>query len=203
VAVVTFGSVVTVVEPLSTDRARQRESVRNLVTQLRTQLGTGLVEGVRVVTGEAVVSGSPPSGPGAPGSGSPGADPEKPRAVAILLSDGRASDGVPPLDAAEEARRKGVRVHTVGVATTKDPSKLRSGYFGVLDDETLIAIAQATGGRYYPAASAGRLGEVYRELARAIAWETTPTEVTAVAAMLAAALVVAAVVLRSGVYLLH
>jgi Ca-activated chloride channel family protein len=142
-------------------------------------------------------------GPGTPDPATPGADPDKPRAVAILLSDGRASDGVPPLEAAEEARRRGVRVHTVGVATTKDPSKLRSGYFGVLDDETLRAIADLTGGRYYPADGARRLGEVYRELARAIAWEKRPTEVTAIAAMLATALLVAAVVLRYGVYLLH
>jgi Ca-activated chloride channel family protein len=189
VALVSFGSMVTVVETLTGDRARMRASIRNLQTQLRTQLGPGLLEGVRVVTGETV----PP----------PGGHPARPRAIAILLSDGRASDGVPPLVAAEEARQRGVRVHTVGVATTKDPTKLRSGYFGVLDDETLQAIADVTGGRYYNAGSAGRLREIYRELARTIGWEKQPTEVTAVAALVALCLLVASLGLRYVVYPIH
>jgi Ca-activated chloride channel family protein len=190
VALVSFGSMVTVVETLTGDKTRVRASIQNLHTQLRTQLGPGLLEGVRVVTGETT-----------PSSG--GVDPARPRAIAILLSDGRASDGVPPLVAAEEARQRGVRVHTVGVATTKDPTKLRSGYFGVLDDETLQAIADATGGRYYNAGSAGRLREIYRELARTIGWEKQPTEVTAIAALVALCLLVASLGLRYVVYPIH
>lgn len=192
IALVSFGSSVTVVAPLTGDRRVLREGIRNLTTQLRTQLGTGLVEGVRAVTGE--------------GGGSPGAgltSPDQPRAIAILLSDGRASDGIPPMEAAQEARRRGVRVHTVGVATTKDPTKLRSGYWGVLDDDTLRAIAAETGGRYYHADAAGRLREIYRELARAVGWERRPTEVTAVAGAVAMALLVTSVVLRYAVYQIH
>jgi Ca-activated chloride channel family protein len=193
VALVSFGSSVTVVVPMSGDRRVLREGIRNLTTQLRTQLGTGLVEGVRAVTGE---------GGGSPGAGSispaPGLD--QPRAIAILLSDGRASDGIPPMEAAQEARRRGVRVHAVGVATTKDPTLLRSGYWGVLDDDTLRAIAAETGGRYYHADAADRLREIYRELAHAVGWESRPTEVTAVVGALAMGLLVASVVLRYAVY---
>jgi Ca-activated chloride channel family protein len=196
VAVVSFGSSVTVVVPLTDDRERQREGIRGVTTQLRTQLGTGLVEAVREVTGESWPSGQNAAPPTAAPS-------DRPRAIAILLSDGRASDGVPPLEAAEEARRRGVRVHTVGVATTKDPSLLRSGYWGILDDETLQAIADLTGGRYYHAGSMDRLREVYRELARTIGWERRPTEVTALAGAAALVFVVASVLMRYVVYPIH
>ncbi|MDR7419624.1 MAG: VWA domain-containing protein [Armatimonadota bacterium] len=211
VALVTFGSMTTLVVPLTDNRDRLRDAIRALQTQLRTQLGTGLVEGVRAVTGEAGPPasgvqpgfGAPPGSSVPPGSGAPRAQPDRPRAIAILLSDGRASDGVPPLEAAEEARRQGVRVHTVGVATTKDPTKLRSGYWGVLDDDTLKAIADVTGGRYYHAGAAGRLREIYRELARTGAWEPRPTEVTAIAGGVALLLFVAAAVFRYSVYPIH
>ena len=206
IALVSFGSSVTVVAPLTGDRRVLREGIRNLTTQLRTQLGTGLVEGVRAVTGEG--GGSPGAGftSPTPGSAPPTtapSSPDQPRAIAILLSDGRASDGIPPMEAAQEARRRGVRVHTVGVATTKDPTKLRSGYWGVLDDDTLRAIAAETGGRYYHADAAGRLREIYRELARAVGWESRPTEITAVVGAVAMALLVASVVLRYAVYQIH
>jgi Ca-activated chloride channel family protein len=194
IALVSFGSTVTVVAPLTADHERVRAGIRHLTTQLRTQLGTGLVVGVREATGEG---GGPPTG-SPPISAAPGLD--RPRAIAILLSDGRASDGIPPMEAAQEARRRGVRVHTVGVATTKDPTKLRSGYWGVLDDDTLRAIATETGGRYYHADTTGRLREIYRELAHTVGWERRPTEVTAVAGALAMGFLVASVVLRLSVY---
>lgn len=44
------------------------------------------------------------------------------------------------MEAALEARMKGVRVYTVGVGTARDPRTVRSGCFGVLDEPTLRAI---------------------------------------------------------------
>lgn len=189
VALVSFGNYATVVVPLTQDRARLRDGIRNLRTQLRTRLGDGLMEGVREVTGE----GNATSGPGA------WPLPRSPRAFAVLLSDGRASDGVPPMEAAQEARRRGVRVYTVGVGTATDPANLRSGYWGVLDEPTLRAIAAETGGEYFHASEAGRLREVYRHLARTVGWERHPQEVTAVAGVAAMVLLVASLVLRARV----
>jgi Ca-activated chloride channel family protein len=182
VSVVTFGSFASVVVPLTADRARVIAGIEGLTTQLRTQLGTGLVEGVRAVTGEGDLPGLPPS--------------VAFRAIAVLLSDGRASDGVPPEEAAQTAKTRGVRVHTVGLGTAADPSTFRSGYFGVLDEPTLRMIADHTGGRYFRAEEAGRLREIYRDLARMIGWTRSPTDVSAVAATAAMILLVAAVLLR-------
>ncbi|MGQ0550757.1 MAG: vWA domain-containing protein [Armatimonadota bacterium] len=193
VALVSFGNYATLVIPLTPDRARLREGIRGLTTQLRTQLGTGLMEGVRAVTGEGGAGLAP--GPATPAGHA--------AAVAVLLSDGRASDGVPPLEAAEEARRRGVRVYTVGVGTAADPRTFRSGYWGVLDEPTLQAIADQTGGRYFRAASSARLSEIYRDLAQAIGWERRPTEATAALGAMAMLLLVASLLLRYRAYLIH
>lgn len=205
VALVSFGNYATVVVPLTPDRARLREGIKNLRTQLRTQLGNGLMEGVREVTGEGIATSGPGAWPlpGAPWQPDPPFRPGDPRAVAVLLSDGRASDGVPPPEAAQEAQRRGVRVYTVGVGTATDPSNLRSGYWGVLDEPTLRAIAAETGGEYFHAAEAGRLREIYRHLARTVGWERRPQEVTAAAGTAAMVLLVVSLVLRARVFPLH
>src|SRR5574341_640314 len=180
-ALVTFGNFANIVVPLTSDRQRVIEGIDNLSTQLRTQLGTGLVEGIKAITGEGDL-------PPPPADGS--------RGVAVLLTDGRASDGVPPEEAARQAKARGIRVYTVGLGTAADPSKFRSGYYGVLDEPTLRMIADLTGGRYYRAEEAGRLHEIYRELARVIGWTRAPTDVSAIAAAVALLLLLSAVVLR-------
>ncbi len=195
VALVSFGNYATLVVPLTADHERLRDAIRNLSVQLRTQLGNGLMEGVRAVAGEQASAAAPvaPALPAAP-------DPPRsdtPRAVGVLLTDGRASDGIPPLEAAQEARRRGMRVYTVGIGTAADPRTFRSGYFGVLDEPTLRAIASETGGEYFHTAETGRLRTIYRDLARVVGWERRPQEVTAVVAGIAMALLVTSVVLRS------
>ena len=96
VALVSFGNFATVVVPLTDRQAAVIDGISGLLTQLRTQLGPGLLEGVRSVTGEGPTA-SLPSG-------------TLFRAVAILLTDGWSSDGIPPEEAAQEARRRGVQV---------------------------------------------------------------------------------------------
>lgn len=179
-ALVTFGNYPTVVVPLTGDRARLIDGITNLTTQLRTQLGPGLVEGVRAVTGE---------GPLAPMVGGF-------RAVAVLLSDGRASDGLPPEEAAREAKTRGVRVYTVGLGTSADPTTFRSGYWGVLDEPTLRMIADKTGGRYYKAEETRQLRDIYRELAKVIGWSSRQTDVSALAGGMGLVLLTVAIVLR-------
>jgi Ca-activated chloride channel family protein len=184
VALVSFGNYATLVVPLTADHRLVEEGIRNLTVQLRTQLGNGLVEGIRAVTGEQ-------------GASVPATPSDRPRAIAVLMSDGRASDGIPPLEAAQEAKMKGVRVYAVGVGTARDPRTFRSGYFGVLDEPTLRAIATETGGEYFRATEAGRLRQIYRYLARTIGWERKPQEVAAVAGGIALLCLAAAVAVRS------
>jgi len=192
-ALVSFGNYATLVVPLTADRERLREGIRNLTTQLRTQLGTGLMEGVRAVAGEG--NAAPPGGT-SPLAG-------QPVAFAVLLSDGRVSDGVPPLEAAQEARRRGVRVYTVGVGTFADPRTFRSGYYGVLDEPTLRAVSAETGGEYFRASETGQLRRIYRDLARRVGWEKRPTEVSSMVGAVALGLLVGSVLLRAWVSPIH
>jgi len=199
-ALVSFGNYATLVVPLTSDRERLREGIRHLTTQLRTQLGTGLMEGVRAVAGEG--NAGAPGGSAAPPGGTP-LPPAQPVAIAVLLSDGRVSDGVPPLEAAQEARRRGVRVYTVGVGTFADPRAFRSGYYGVLDEPTLRAVAAETGGEYFRASETSQLRRIYRDLARRIGWERRPTEVSSIVGAVALGLLVGSVLLRAWVAPIH
>jgi Ca-activated chloride channel family protein len=77
--------------------------------------------------------------------------------VILLLTDGAQNRGrVQPLEAAEEARAAGIRVHTVAIGGSGDSLyPLDGGQFARLkvetDPETLRRIAQATGGETFRA----------------------------------------------------
>lgn len=82
--------------------------------------------------------------------------------VLILLTDGANTAGeVEPLKAAQLAASEGVRVHTIGVGADAVGlfGRARSG--GDLDEATLQAIAQHTGGRYFRARDLGSLQSIY------------------------------------------
>ncbi|WGL17282.1 VWA domain-containing protein [Microbulbifer bruguierae] len=96
--------------------------------------------------------------------------------VLILLTDGANTAGeVSPLKAAELAKQAGVTVYTIGVGADEmvQPGLLGSR-FGArrvnpsrdLDSETLQAIADETGGRYFRAHNPQELANIYTELDR-------------------------------------
>ena len=94
--------------------------------------------------------------------------------VVILLTDGDNNRGaIDPLTAAELARALGVRVYTIGVGTSGiAPMPVDDPVFGLrydrvpvrIDEATLRAIAQRTGGRYFRARDAAALADVYRQI---------------------------------------
>lgn len=90
--------------------------------------------------------------------------------VLILLTDGANTAGaVTPLQAAELAAAHRIKVYTVGIGADEI---LRRSLFGVqrinpsadLDEDTLTAIAEKTGGRYFRARNPEDLAAVYRTL---------------------------------------
>lgn len=90
--------------------------------------------------------------------------------VLILLTDGANTSGeVQPLQAAEFAARQGLTVYTVGVGADE---MMVQDFFGSrvvnpsadLDEDTLRAIAERTGGEYFRARDAEGLAEIYRLL---------------------------------------
>jgi len=91
--------------------------------------------------------------------------------VLILLTDGASNSGnVDPLKAADLAAREGVRIYTIGVGAdefvVRGPFGISQTIRGDLDEDTLRAIAQKTGGRYFRAADVATLTQIYGLLDR-------------------------------------
>jgi len=114
-----------------------------------------------------------------------------PSAAIIMLTDGQRTTGVDPLDAAKLAADRGVRVYTVGIGTVDGETIGFEGWSMRvrLDEETLKAIAQKTSAEYFYAGTAQDLKKVYEALSSKLTVEKKETEISALFAMVAAALV--------------
>ena len=96
--------------------------------------------------------------------------------VVILLTDGVNNSGkIPPLAAAEAARAVGVKVYTIGVGVRgKAPIPVtdREGHTHVImadvdvDEHTLQAVANETGGQFYRATDTDSLQKIYEQINR-------------------------------------
>lgn len=97
---------------------------------------------------------------------------ERPEAsrILILLTDGVNNAGqVSPMQAGELALREGIRIYTIGIGAE---SAARSSIFSSravnpsadLDEETLTAIAENTGGQYFRARNIEELEQIYAVL---------------------------------------
>jgi len=117
--------------------------------------------------------------------------------VIILLSDGRRTTGPDPIQIAKMAADRGVRVYTVGFGTLQGTTIGFEDYqiYVRLDEETLKAIAKATGGEYFHAGTAADLRAVYQNLNSKLALERQRTEVGALASGIAALLALLAALL--------
>ena len=114
-----------------------------------------------------------------------------PSAAIIMLTDGQRTTGVDPIEAAKLAADRGIRVYTVGIGTVDGETIGFEGWSMRvrLDEETLKAIANKTSGEYFYAGTAQDLKKVYETLSSKLTVEKKGTEVSALFAMAAAALV--------------
>jgi hypothetical protein len=120
-------------------------------------------------------------------------------AAIVLLTDGQNSIGPEPVDAAQAAANRGVKVYTVGFGT-RDGQELGFDGFSILvrlDEDTLQKIADVTRAEYFHAGSGAELDRVYAGLESRLVVEERKTEITslfaAAAALLLAAVAVAAI----------
>jgi Ca-activated chloride channel family protein len=83
--------------------------------------------------------------------------------VLVLLTDGSSTDGVMAVpDAAQLARRHGVRVYAIGIGEPRAGRAVARGEG--LDEESLEAVAALSGGRYFRAGDAAALRGIYQAL---------------------------------------
>jgi Ca-activated chloride channel family protein len=94
--------------------------------------------------------------------------------VVILLTDGESNAGVlDPLEAAKIAKTYGVKIYTIGLGSNGPVPfpvldafgrKMITRQIFPLDEKTLKAIAETTGGRYFNARNTESLKEIYAEI---------------------------------------
>jgi len=204
VGVVSFAGTAAVVQAPTFSREDVVAAIDRFQLQRGTAIGSGLVlalatlfpdEGIDLsqITGARAMPPSPgekkerkPFTPVEPGSYS--------SAAVILLTDGQRTTGPDPMEAAKMAAERGIKVYTVGVGTKAGETIGFEGWSMRvrLDEDTLKAIANATRANYFYAGTAEDLKQVYQGLSSRLVVEVKETEVTALLAMLGAALALAA-----------
>lgn len=101
-------------------------------------------------------------------------DSEAKSKVIILLTDGVNNKGsIPPITAAQIAKQFGIRVYTVGIGTNGSARYPFKDQFGNIhyemlpvdvDENTLIKIANITGGKYFRARNNTELTQIYEQI---------------------------------------
>jgi Ca-activated chloride channel family protein len=193
IGVVAFSGFAAIIQPPTTDRNALLAALSSLTTGRRTAIGSGILTSIDAIAEiDPAIARSTTSGragvepiPVPEGSYAPH--------VIVLLTDGRSNAGPEPLEAAEQAVARGLRVYTIGFGTAdagersptcaphlvgREPGSQGfgggfpgggggggGGFFQrAIDEETLIAVADQTDGEYHLAEDAGELATVFESL---------------------------------------
>ncbi|MDX1613756.1 MAG: VWA domain-containing protein [Candidatus Promineifilaceae bacterium] len=213
IGMVAFAGFAEIVVPPTNDRNVLLQALANLTTSLGTAIGSATLKSIDAIA--TINPAVPPSGLNLSldNQAPPAYQPD----IIVLLTDGANSRGPLPLDAAQQAADRGVRVYPIGFGTS-DPRELVctqaqlgsdafSGFgqgfggrgfdggfggfrrFVVLDEPTLREVADLTGGDYFRAENADQLLEVFRDLPSQIVLQTEELEISVVLVALGALLV--------------
>ena len=187
IGLVAFAGVAGLQVPPTTDKDALIEAINNFTTARGTAIGSAILTSIDSIA--AINPTVAPSGVDAESAQRSGYAAD----VIVVLTDGANTQGVEPATAAESAAVRGLRVFTIGFGTTT-PSRMActgrqaggwaggpgggpGGGFGggggrnprVMDEGTLQAVAEITGGQYYKAESAdqlqGALGDLPSQVA--------------------------------------
>lgn len=191
IGIVAFAGFAELIQPPTTDRQVLLDAVRSLTTGRRTAVGSGIVTAI-----DAIAEIDPSVAP-AVTSVSPGVAPPPVvggayvPAIIVVLTDGASNAGADPIEAAQQAADRGLRVYTIGFGTVdgesfdpacgvrftgREPNQDAFGFGagggavgrnggGVfrrgIDEDTLREVAALTDGQYHPAESASELVAVF------------------------------------------
>ena len=208
IGVVVFAGFAEIIQPPTRDQDALESAIRGLDVARRTAIGSGILRSLDAIAevDESVPPtdfgsfSSNPVNPVPPGTYAPH--------IIVLLTDGASNAGPWPLDAAQQAADRGVRVYTIGFGTDEgapfafcDNWFFSGGGFGGggggfrrgIDENTLIQIADLTGGEYYQATSASELDEVFKSLPTYLITKRESMEISFAFTALGALLVGAAI----------
>jgi len=157
------------------------------INRLSPQRGTSLGQGILAALNTIETANQPPSKiytnltPTPAPSPTPVPQGTYTSAAIVLLSDGENNENPDPLQAAQLAADRGVRIYTVGIGSTAGTTLHVNGFtvHTSLDEAMLQHIAQLTEGDYYHAESGQDLRAIYENLGLQLVIKPEDTEVTA------------------------
>jgi Ca-activated chloride channel family protein len=115
IGIVAFSGFAELVQAPTNDTAKLLAALHSLTTGRRTGIGSGLLAAVDAISNvDGSVAPTTPIGGQGPVPVAPGAYAPD---IVVLLTDGASNTGPAPLDAAQEAADRGVRVYTIGFGT--------------------------------------------------------------------------------------
>jgi Ca-activated chloride channel family protein len=203
IGLVAFSGFAELVQPPTTDQEALDIAIESLTLGRRTAIGSGILRSLAAIS-EIYPNVAPPYNEG---EVNPQATPVPKGAFApaiiVLLTDGVSNSGMQPLDAAQQAADRGVRVYTIGFGT--DNPSVPNDFFGGgggfggnqfgnngqqqgggnlrgfrlgIDEETLKKVADMTDGKYYLATSANELQKVFDSLPTHLIMRSDITEIS-------------------------
>jgi Ca-activated chloride channel family protein len=207
VGLVTFSTDAHLVVPATTNRAEILNALARLHADGGTALGDAIALSIEATginddqsagnPGSAPEPSTAPSpAPSADGSDNGATEDETPVVAAVVLSDGANSTGeLDPMTAAEQAANQNVPVYTIALGTDSGTINM-PGPFGFSetvpvppDPQTLAAVAETTGGRFFEAPTASDLAQIYESLGSRVGYNQEQQEVTYLFAGIALAFV--------------
>lgn len=175
IGVVAFGEGGLVVQPPTDDDDALLATIERLAPYSGTSLGRGMLTALNLVAPEseaqpadlALMDEAEPRGAFAP-------------AIIVLLTDGENTDPPEPLEVAQTAIERGVRVYTVGIGTEEGATIEVDGFnlFTQLNQPVLEEIALLTEGVYFMLDDVDDTPLVYDELETEFVVESREVEVT-------------------------
>ena len=219
IGIVAFSSFGEIVQAPTTDQEALQAAVESLTTGRRTAIGSGILRALDAIaevdpnvaqsvsdTTSGVQPSPVPQGVYAPD-------------IIVLLTDGVSNFGPLPVDAAQQAVDRGVRIYTIGYGTANGyipfsgGQSQGGGVFGGggqqfgggqpfgggfrtgIDEDTLKQVASMTGGAYYSASSADELQNVFKNLPTYLISKHETSEISVAFAAIGALLAGLAIVL--------
>jgi Ca-activated chloride channel homolog len=177
VGLVAFAADPQVVAPVTRDRQVVRDALSYLSPQRGTAIGDAIARAAEL--GRDAVGPQPERHLASFGSAAAASADREPVAV-LLLSDGFNTAGSrTPLDGAARAKQLGIPVYSIALGT--DEGILDFGLRQIPvppDRDTLRAVAEQTGGKYFDAPTEKSLDAAYADIGSLLAKEPGKTEVT-------------------------
>jgi Ca-activated chloride channel homolog len=217
VGIVAFAGFAELIQPPTTELRLLENAIDSLVPARRTAIGSAILRSIdaiaevdnRVAPSELRQSTDSASTPLPEGEYVPH--------IIVLLTDGASNAGPLPMNAAQQAVERGVRVYTIGFGTTNNSSPMNcgdedpfgfGGGFGSpfgggggggfrreIDEDTLKQVADTTGGEYYIATSAGELEDVFANLPTYVIATRETTEISVFFTAIAVFIAILAIIL--------